>query len=202
METLLEPNSLATSEITDLEVVRGVPVPAGVRFRQILVTGPPCSGKSTLIERLGGWPEEGAVDIATKNWWQHGALMMRPREIHLVIPFKGEKDSRTVFDPAFLGSSAELDLERIKIPPRKRGIFGVNWRARYVFDFQLPSPGAILDLVRARIRRGSHPGDAALDLRLIERQWLIYARIAYYFHGQGMAVVVRRTLAGNPHRFK
>ena len=46
-------------EIDALDWIKGVAYPRDVRFRQIIVTGPPGSGKTSLIQKLGGWPEEG-----------------------------------------------------------------------------------------------------------------------------------------------
>ncbi|MBL8419874.1 MAG: hypothetical protein JNK92_04490 [Dechloromonas sp.] len=45
---------LPTEPIAALQNIKGIDFPADVRYRQILVTGPPGAGKSTLITRLGG----------------------------------------------------------------------------------------------------------------------------------------------------
>ena len=44
----------ALREVTDLQSLKGIPFPAGVSFRQLVVTGPPGVGKSTLLDALGG----------------------------------------------------------------------------------------------------------------------------------------------------
>jgi predicted NACHT family NTPase len=55
---------LSTEFIESLQNFKGIDFPGDIRFRQILVTGPPGAGKSTLIRRLGGWSEEGYLDLA------------------------------------------------------------------------------------------------------------------------------------------
>ncbi|MBL8420600.1 MAG: hypothetical protein JNK92_08175, partial [Dechloromonas sp.] len=72
---------LSTEPIAALQNIKGIDFPADVRYRQILVTGPPGAGKSTLITRLGGWSEEGYLDLAKKHWWRSEILSVRPREI-------------------------------------------------------------------------------------------------------------------------
>ncbi len=56
--------------IEELQRLKGVPFPAFMKFRQLLVTGPPGSGKTKLINKVGGWPEEGYIDLTLKNWWR------------------------------------------------------------------------------------------------------------------------------------
>ncbi len=92
---------LLTEPIESLQNIKGIDFPADIRFRQILVTGPPGAGKSTLITRLGGWSEEGYLDLAKKHWWRSEILSVRPREIHLGMPFQGLGDAVTVFDAEF-----------------------------------------------------------------------------------------------------
>ena len=43
----------------DLQDIKGIAFPASLKFRQLLVTGPPGCGKTRLINKIGGWPEEG-----------------------------------------------------------------------------------------------------------------------------------------------
>ena len=97
-------DALKTVEIKNLVMVKGIPFPEGESFRQIIVTGPPCSGKTTLIDKLGGWPEEGFLDLCLKSWWRNQILTFRPREVHFGLPFKGHTESHAVFDPEWLAS--------------------------------------------------------------------------------------------------
>ena len=75
-----------TEPYTELQLINGIEFPAILKFRQLLVTGPPGSGKSTLIRTIRGWPEEGYIDLSMNNWWKVRTLSMRPREIHLGLP--------------------------------------------------------------------------------------------------------------------
>ncbi len=190
---------LQTQAIDDLQDIRGVPMPADVSFRQIIVTGPPASGKSTLVEKLGGWPEEGYLDLADV-WWRQRLLTFRPREVHFGFPLVGWKHSLAVFDDEWLEAPADVDLLRIQIPPGKRGLFSIDWRSRYVFDFQLPSADSIFSVCSARARTGTHPRDRLLSRAHIERQHDAYATLAAHFQRCGLPVHVRETFQGPPRR--
>jgi hypothetical protein len=93
---------LPTLPIESLQHFKGIDFPEDIRFGQILVTGPPGAGKSTLIVRLGGWSEEGYLDLGRKHWWRSEILSVRPREIHLGLPFQGLANAVSVFDAEFL----------------------------------------------------------------------------------------------------
>lgn len=190
--------SLELEVVTELTHHRGVAVPAGVKFRQIIVTGPPASGKSTLIQQLGGWPEEGYLDLGEAGWWQHHTLTFRPREVHLGLPFVGYRESLAVTDSEWLRAPLRLDTPRLCIPPEKAGLFRTNWRRRYVFDFQLPPAEVLFETRRARARAGTHPVDQGITLRDVERQVSLYTTIALYFHQSGLPVFVRDTLGAPP----
>ena len=189
---------LNSVEIEKVDWIKGVAVPRGVRFRQLLVTGPPGSGKSSLIEKLGGWPEEGCINLAMEHWWRNRILAFRPREVHFSIPFKGYRESRTVFDREWLAHPAPVDTGRIKIPPGRIWFFQSDWRTRFVFDFQLPSPGRIYTIRKARALLQSHPVDKLFTKEEVERQCDVYETLAVHFHQSGMQVYVRDDFEAPP----
>jgi hypothetical protein len=191
---------LKSVEVEDLTDIKGVSFPQGERFRQIIVTGPPCSGKTTLITALGGWPEEGYLDLAHKNWWRNPLLTYRPREVHLGFPFQRFEESHAVFDRDWLMAPSSVDLSRVQIPPEKRFILGTDWRQKYVFDFQLLPPNLIFNVLMTRSKAGTHPVDTGLTEALVKKQLEAYETVAIYFHQCGLRVYVRRSFAGRPQR--
>ena len=188
----------------EIQYIKGVPFAAGLKFRQLLVTGPPGCGKTRLIMKIGGWPEEGYIDLTLKNWWRAQSLTFRPREVHLGFPFIGHSEALSVFDKEWLEAPEppKLELARIWLPPPKTHLLSTDWRARYVFEFLLPPAEEILRWRLERHSRHSHPVDAGVTLDQVERQLAVYRDAALYFHRSGILTYVRDESDGMPKYIK
>jgi hypothetical protein len=183
----------------DVQMIKGIAFPAHITFRQLLITGPPGSGKTTMIVKLGGWSEEGYINLSLNKWWTAQSLAVRPREVHLGFPFKGHEQALAVFDKEWLESDTrtELDFGRMRIPPEKRYFFSVNWNKRYVLEFMLPPAETLLQRRMERSKRGTHHVDEHLVLQIIEDQLHVYQQAALYLHQNGLNVYIREDLHGS-----
>jgi len=194
--------NLKTEPFTDNQLIKGIEFPGTLKYRALLVTGPPGSGKSSFIRNLGGWSEEGYVDLSMNKWWTAQSLSLRPREIHLGFPFKGIKEALAVFEPQWLEAdpSLQLDFARICVPPQKKHFWSVDWCKRYAFEFILPHAEAILQWRTNRAKSGSHYVDQNLVLNQIEQQLYIYESVAKYLCQQGLYVYIREDNQSPPLR--
>ncbi len=187
--------------IRETQSIRGVELPVGLEFRQLVVTGPPGAGKTYYINQIRGWPNEGYLDLMKRGWWKDQSLIYRPREIHLGIPYKGFAESLTVFDQEWLDAppeSLEIDYSRIRIPPQAGSLFGTNWRDRYIFEFIIPDAELIYERRRNRQKDGYFPVDANLSMAIVSRQIEEYSAVALYLHRAGLNVYIRKTLEQPP----
>jgi len=187
--------------IKEVQLIRGVQIPVGLEFRQLIVTGPPGSGKTYYINRIRGWPNEGYLDLTQKGWWRNRSLIYRPREIHLGIPYEGIKEALAVFDQEWLDletDAMKIDYPRIRIPPKANSPFSTNWRDQYIFEFLLPDPAVIFERRMKRQNEGYFPVDTNLTLDTVVRQVDAYSRIALFLHRAGVNVYIRSDLTQPP----
>lgn len=188
--------------IKEVQNIRGIDLPIGLEFLQLVVTGPPGAGKSYYINQIGGWPNEGFIDLSQKGWWRSQTLVYRPREVHLGMPFVGHREALAVFDKEWLDCSPPpiLDLSRLRIPPAAKYFFQTDWLNRYIFEFLIPDPETIFDQRSARQNQGYFPVDAELSLEMVGKQVEAYQEIAIALHRAGMNVYIRKGIDRPPMR--
>ncbi|MDU9049983.1 MAG: metallophosphoesterase [Candidatus Electrothrix sp. Rat3] len=186
--------------INKLQNIRGVDLPVGLTFVQLLVTGPPGVGKTFYIKKIHGWPNEGYIDLTRKGWWKDKTLIYRPREIHLGLPFEDFPQALTVFDSEWKDAEKplRLQLERIQLPPEGYDFLQSNWRQRYIFEFLLPKPDVIFKQRQERKSEGYFPVDEVMTLDMVKRQVAVYQEIVLYLHRVKMQVYIREALDQPP----
>jgi len=197
---MVDPLKKILKPIKELQNIRGIDLPIGLEFLQLVVTGPPGAGKSHYIEQIKGWPNEGYLDLTKKGWWKDQSLLYRPREVHLGLPFQGFHEALTVFDKEWLEPSVPplLELTRIRIPPDKESPFQSNWRNRYIFEFLIPPATTIFKQRQNRLNHGYFPVDANLSMKMVEQQTAVYQSVALYLHRAGLNVYIRQGLDTPP----
>lgn len=187
----------------DAERIDGVWFPRGLERRKLIVTGPPGTGKSTIMRHLGGWPEEGYLDLTQPQWWKSRQLALRPREIHFGLPFQGFTKAVPVYACHALDEAAflELDLFRIRLPPPRWNPLIPDFRNRYVFEFVIPPPQWTFAKRQERARHGTHEVDRDLTLAQVTEEAALYRQLAQFFYQSGLQVYLREDPEGYPSRF-
>ncbi len=192
-------NLLTVEGVTPTREIHGLAYPQEVRYPQLLFVGPPGVGKSLLVNRMRAWPEEAALDLSLPGWWRNRVLALRPRELHLLLPFCGHTQGLAVFAPSIVESEpfCPIDFARIPVPSSKKVMSLTDWRKKYVFEFLLPEPEQIFAWRRDHPRQGN----AGLTLGIVERQYHYFDRLARYLYLQGFPVIIRRGVDQPPLRF-
>ena len=185
---------LVKREVTSTQKFHDLICPSDVKYRQLLFVGPPGVGKSAAIQCIRAWPEEGNIDLSLPGWWRSQTLAIRPRELHLLMPFSGLTEGMAVFDPSIIQDETPrgIDFSRVLLPPPKKGLFSKDWKKRYTFDFILPEPEQVFEWRQERAKRGTHPGDMELTFDTVRKQCVFFEQIAQYLHLKGLSVVTRK----------
>lgn len=194
--------NLTLQTVDDIKTVNGIQFPNDLDIHKLIISGPPGSGKTTILKSIKGWPEEGYLDISSKDWWKSPNLAHKPRELHFGVPFKGYQKAVPVYDIQSLDhfSYLELDLFRIPTPQPKKNFLSADFRKKMVFEFNLLAPEKLFALRKKRAEQGSHHVDATLNLEQIEEEACLYKTLALFFHQSGMNVYIRDELGGPPKR--
>ncbi len=188
-------------ECAEIKEIRGIYFPKEMDEHRLIITGPPGSGKSTILTQIRGWPEEGYIDISSQGWWKHSSLSFRPRELHFGLPLVNMDKTLPIYEINEFEENLEIDFGRIQLPPRKSGLFAINWSRRICFEFLVPPAEILFEYRIKRASKGTHHVDAGITLARVKREVNIYKQVALFFHRSGLRVHLRDGFGCKPKYF-
>ena len=188
-------------EFAEIKEIHGVFFPKYLDEHKLIISGPPGSGKSTILSKIRGWSEEGYIDISSKNWWRMPTLTYRPRELHFGLPFVNQEKAKAIYEIENFHDDLKIDYERIHLPPRKKGIFSLNWSRRIIFEFLVPPATKLFECRIKRAKKGTHHVDVDLTLDKVQHEVEFYKELALYFHRNGLLVYLRDDFDAKPKFF-
>ena len=190
-----------TEEFTDTKEIRGVFFPKYLDEHKLIITGPPGSGKSTILSKIRGWGEEGYIDISSKNWWKLPMLSYRPRELHFGLPMVNQSKAMAIYEIEEFTDALQIDFARIQLPPRKKGLFALDWSKRIIFEFLVPPAEMLFEYRLKRAERGTHHVDVNVTLDKVQNEVNFYKELALFFHRSGLIVYIRDNFDAKPKFF-
>ena len=128
-------------------------------------------------------------------------LSYRPRELHFGLPLVGQENATAIYEIEKFSDGLQMDFERICLPPRKKGLFALDWSRRIIFEFLVPPAEKLFEYRKKRAEKGTHHVDANLTFDKVQHEVSFYKELALFFHRNGLLVYLRDNFDSKPKYF-